>query len=142
MTTTTSPTARVGRRRLALRFHPRMLNGHPGNVTPAVKKMIVRAVRAGLVVTSTTDGRHAKNSHHYVGQAVDLGLPGALVGTERGRRRMVGFQRREARNAGRFLELFGPDNAANVKNGAPYALAEGTALESNHDTHVHGAPRW
>jgi hypothetical protein len=148
MTTTTHTSASrqkaARRRRLALRFHPKMLNGHPGNITPAAKKMVVRAVRAGLIVTSTTDGKHAPGSYHYTkpGEAVDFGLPGSLVGTERGRRRLVNFQRKEARKPARFSELFGPDNRANVKNGVVISLPEGSPLETLHDNHVHGVARW
>jgi hypothetical protein len=121
-----------------------MLNGHGGDVTPAVKKTIVRAVRAGLVVTSTTGGHHAPGSYHYSrpGRAVDVGLPASLVGTAEGRRRMVTFQRKEARHAERYDELFGPDNDGCVKNGVRISLGEGTPLENLHDSHVHLAPRY
>jgi hypothetical protein len=121
---------------------------HPGDVSRAVRLLIMRGVAAGLVVTSTTDGKHTPSSHHYprnsssgLGEAVDLG-PGKLAGTERGRRRMVGFQRREARRPERYREIFGPDNAANVKNGRVMSLVEGTSLETAHDTHFHGSPKW
>jgi hypothetical protein len=54
----------------------------------------------------------------------------------------VRFQRKKARKPGRYRELFGPDNAANVKNGVRIALSEGTPLEGAHDNHFHGAPIW
>lgn len=133
--------SRPWRGRFAVRFHRWMLNGHAGNVTPACKRFIVRATRAGLVVTSTTGGAHAATSYHYSGRAVDVGLPGPLIGTAKGKRRMVRFQRAEARHPSRFLELFGPANSLCVKNGRRLSLAEGTALEDLHDTHVHGALR-
>lgn len=121
------------------RFKPWMLNGRSGNISLACRRFIVRAVNAGLTVTSTTGGGHAVGSYHwprarnYRGRAVDVAGPYS---------RMVAFQRAEARRPRRFHELFGPSNTANVKNGRTVTLAEGSALESNHDTHVHAAPRW
>jgi hypothetical protein len=122
-------------------FHTWMLNGHPGNVTPAVKRFIRRGVNHGLVCTATTDGVHAAHSFHKSGQAGDMGLVASLVGTAEGRRRMVSFQAHEAANPTRFNELFGPENSACVKDGRHLTLVEGTALENQHDNHVHGAPR-
>lgn len=124
------------------RFRPSMLNGNPGNISRACKRFVVRGVNAGLVVTSTTGGKHAPTSYHYSGRAVDLGLPPRLIGTDVGRRRLVRFQRREAKRLGRYRELFGPDNGANVKNQVRFWLREGAPLETLHDNHVHGAPRW
>lgn len=128
--------------RRARGFQPWMLNGQPGNIGRACKRLIARAVLAGLVVTSTTGGKHAATSWHYSGDAVDLGLPAKLVGTAEGRERLERFQRSEARRPSRYRELFGPDNEANVKNGRRITLAEGSALDQLHDNHVHGAPRW
>jgi hypothetical protein len=55
---------------------------------------------------------------------------------------MIAFQQAEsARRAGDYLELFGPDNAVQVRNGQRFAFSEGEALENLHDTHVHGALR-
>ena len=126
---------RLLRRRQAS-FRPWMLNGRSGSITPAAKRFIVRAVNAGLYVTSTTGGRHSPTSHHYskpLGRAVDVAGPWD---------RMVAFQRAEsAKRAGEYLELFGPDNAAQVKNGQRFGFSEGEALENMHDTHVHGALR-
>jgi len=125
------------------RFRPWMLNGRPGNISFACKRFVVRAVNAGLVVTSTTGGRHAKNSYHYPrrlgawvgkGRAVDVSGPLDKV---------IAFQRREyVQRRRRYREMFGPDNRANAKNGAPFRMVEGSALENLHDGHVHGAPRW
>jgi hypothetical protein len=126
---------RLLRRRQAS-FQPWMLNGKPGNITLAAKKFVVRAVNAGLYVTSTTGGKHTATSYHYaqpLGRAVDVAGPWD---------KMVAFQRAEsARRAGDYLELFGPDNAVQVKNGQRFAFSEGEALENLHDTHVHGALR-
>lgn len=120
----------------------RMLNGHPGNVTMAVKREVMRGVAAGLVVTSTTDGVHTRTSLHYPwiggkGRAVDLGLLSRQVGTRRGRALLVRHQRRCARHPERYLEVFGPDNRACVKNRQPIVLTEGTGLEDLHDNHLH-----
>jgi hypothetical protein len=116
-----------------------MFNGHPQNVTMSVRAYVRRGVAAGLVCTSTTDGQHAPSSFHFSGRAADLGLPASLIGTAKGRNRMVTFQRKEAHGPIHHAELFGPDNHANVKNGQIITLQEGTALENQHDNHVHGA---
>lgn len=124
------------------RFDTRMLNGHPGNIGPACKKAVCRGVAAGVVVTSTTDGKHATTSYHYHGAAVDFGLRAREVGTAKGRAKLVRFQRAELkRGASRYNELFGPDNAACVKGGRRVTLTEGTGLENLHDNHVHESPR-
>ena len=122
-------------RRRYYRFQPWMLNGRPGNVSWAVKRVIVRGVNHGLVVTSTTGGTHASTSYHYSGRAVDMA--GAGTAAE------IDFQRDLIRGLGawRFNEIFGPDNFANVKNGTVITLVEGTPLEQMHDTHIHVAPR-
>lgn len=130
------------------RFKRSMLNGHPGNIARAVRRVIVRGTNHGLIVTSTTDGAHAPTSWHYIrpprnfrGRAVDFGH--ARPGTPEARAAEVAFQRDliETHGPGAFHELFGPDNALNVKNGVVVALGEGTPLETLHDTHVHVAPR-
>ena len=57
-------------------FRRHMLGGLDGKVTRAVKRVIVRGVNHGLIVTSTTGGRHAATSYHYAkprGKAVDFG---------------------------------------------------------------------
>lgn len=114
----------------------RMLNGHPGNVTRAVKRFIRRGVAAGLVVTATTDGQHAAGSYHYSGRAADLAAPMTRVGIWR----MKIFYRREYRrekvNPGtQYLELFGPGRHY-VKNGQRLP-----GQFPAHENHVHGAPR-
>lgn len=114
----------------------RFLNGH-ADVNGATRRFIMRAVAAGLEVTSTTDGVHAATSYHYGGRAADVGGR-----TRFGRlrmRKMRRFQRQEFQRRGRYLELFGPVNDHCVKNGTPLTLAEHSALEDLHDNHVHGA---
>lgn len=108
-------------------------NGCPQNVTQEVRAVIVLANHAGLYVTATTNGGHAPTSYHYSGRAVDVAAPMNAQGIAR----MVKFQRAMANNPGRFVELFGPDNGACVKNGVRITLGEGTALENQHDNHVH-----
>lgn len=125
-------------------FHRRFFNGHPRNVTLAVRRVIVRGVNHGLVVTATTDGLHSATSFHHTkpGKAVDLGVEPKLAGTPEARKREVAFQRFLLKRFGAraFLELFGPDNAANVKNGVQFTLPEGAPLENQHDNHVHVVP--
>lgn len=132
-----------------------MLRGHPGNITNAVKRVIVRLHNRGLFVTSTTDGVHAPGSFHRFGRAVDAGnsrrcvthrgrrvCVGANPGTPQARKLMVDAQRfLIARfGCGAFLELFGPDNVANCDEGRRITMAEGSALETLHDTHIHVVP--
>lgn len=126
------------------RFEPWMLNGHPGNVSSGVKLLILVAKRTSraIYVTSTTDGGHASTSYHYprnnpsgLGEAVDLGSGGR-------RPSMVKVQRAlYRRGVERYNELFGPDNGMWVKRGQPIDGAEGSPLETLHDTHVHASPR-
>jgi lysozyme len=115
------------------RYKPELLNGHPGNINRACKRLIVRATNAGLIVTSTTDGQHAPTSYHPRGMAVDFGTGDGGLGNK------AQFQRWCARRPEYFLECFGPDNGANVKNGRVISISEGTPLEQAHDSHVHCA---
>lgn len=110
-------------------------NGHPSNVTAGIRAVVVRANRNGLYVTSTTGGTHSPTSYHYSGRAVDVAAPMTAAGVQQ----MIAFQRKLAQRPGAFVELFGPANDACVKNGQPLTLAEGTALEQQHDNHVHVA---
>lgn len=120
-------------RRRYRRFRKWMLRGHPGNIKWRVKRAIVRGANHGLYVTSTTGGRHAPNSYHYQGRAVDMG--GSWDN-------MARFQRSELkrfRRWRRIKELIGPDNKAIVLRGRETDLVEGTPLEQAHDNHVHWA---
>lgn len=130
------------------KFHPSMLNGHPGNITRACKRYIARAHAVGLVVTSTTDGTHVPGSYHYPrlpfrrkGHAVDVAPRLSVPHAER-LHRMRAFQHAELkRGAWRYRELFGPTNSECVKNGRRITLANHSGIEDQHDTHCHGAPR-
>lgn len=105
--------------------------GYPPVKGRTLRKGIRIAARYGLVVTSTTGGTHAPGSYHYSGRAVDLASGSS--------RQMVRAQQAILKEIGAasILELFGPDNAAWVKNGAQIAGAEGSALEQQHDNHIH-----
>lgn len=116
------------------RFSPALLRGQPGDINEAVKRVIVRATNAPLIVISTTGGKHTATSYHYRGMAVDLGTPDGSMGAK------IRFQRWCAARPHYFLEVFGPDNVHNIKNGQLITLAEGSALEELHDTHTHVAP--
>jgi hypothetical protein len=113
-----------------------MANGRNDYVVPAVKDFLARGVLGyGLYVTSMrrtyVPPGGSSTSYHLQGKAGDI------AGS-----RMADFQRSEySRNLGNgnCLELFGPDNAKNLKYGRSLYLAEGTGLENLHDTHVHGA---
>lgn len=115
----------------------RFLGGFP-DVSSRLYPYIMEAVARGLVVTSTTGGRHAPGSLHYTGRAVDIGVRPGLVGSLLAQQRLVRFQRHLHTEHGRYLaELFGPSNRANRKWGKAIVLAEGTGLEQLHDNHVH-----
>jgi hypothetical protein len=134
------------------KFKPWMLNGHPGNITRACKRAIVRAVNHGLVVTSTTDGAHAATSWHAprrlpptfrkVGRAVDVGTDSSVVG-KAARERKIDFQHSELKRSEThgYRELLGPDNGACILKGERVRLANHSALEDQHDTHTHVAPK-
>jgi hypothetical protein len=117
------------------------------NVSPACKRFIVRGYAAGLVPTSTTGGAHSSGSYHYQrdgagrGRGVDLGLRREHIGTPEGLRRMEAFQRAEFARFPKSgaLELIGPLAGLTVLRGTSSQLAEGSALETQHDNHVHGA---
>lgn len=106
-----------------------------------VRAFIMRGFASGLVVTATTNGHHAANSLHYQARAADLGLRGPEVGTARGLRKMIRFQKREFARRSRYhhTELIGPTNNRIILRGHATTLAEHTALEDAHDNHVHGA---
>jgi hypothetical protein len=115
-----------------------MANGYDDSVTPAVKAFVARGVvQYDLYVTSMrrtyVPPGGSTTSYHlaYPGKAADLG--GA---------RMAEFQIAEWKKQqgnSNCLELFGPDNNACLKYGVSMSMPEGSALESLHDTHVHGA---
>ena len=121
------------------KWDKRFLNGFP-DVSSKLYPVIMEAVARGLVVTSTTGGRHAPGSFHYSGRAVDFGVRPGLIGTQFAVVRLARFQRHlHAKHGRRLTELFGPSNRANRKYGKPIVLAEGSGLEQLHDNHVHVA---
>lgn len=132
-------------------FQPYMANGNPHEkLTPEAKHAIYLDFRQGLYVTSTYegfpgDGVHSTTSGHYLQNQPDGKARCWDSGAGR-RGPMVKAQLREARRAGSWLvEMFGPDNTFNYKNGIRFTLGEGEALETMHDNHKHtwirdGAP--
>lgn len=118
-----------------------LLAGSSTRVNAGVKGAIARAYARGLIPSFTLEGQHAPGSYHNeangVGRAVDLNSrPGRSTNAE------VNFQRREFRAWQRgkrrgLTELIGPDNNAIVLRGVHSPLAEGNALENQHDNHVH-----
>lgn len=133
-------------------FQPYMANGNPyEKLTAEAKHAIYLDFRDGNYVTSTYegfsgDGVHSTSSGHYLtNQPDDKARCWDCGAGTRGP--MVKAQLREARRAGSFLiEMFGPDNSANYKNGVRFSLGEGEVLETMHDNHKHtwirdGAPR-
>lgn len=120
-------------------------------VNAACRRAVVRAYADGLVPTSTrrlpvsrTASFHQRRNSRGEGMAVDFGLIERHIGTRYGRDKMVAFQRAELRrDRSRAIlgltELIGPDNEAIILRGRETDLVEGTALEQQHDTHVHEA---
>jgi len=108
-------------------------------VTPQVRREIMRGVAAGLIVTSTTGGKHAATSYHKYepGRAVDLGH--RRPGTTAARVALVRHQRACALHPERYVELFGPSSRDCVKNHQHIALTEESGLENQHDNHLHVA---
>lgn len=133
-------------------FRAYMANGHPHEkLTPEAKHGIYLDFKEGLYVTSTYegypgDGVHATSSYHYLQNQPD-GKARCWDAASGSRGRMVKAQRREATRCPAFLvEMIGPENDCEYKNGIRYTLSEGSALETMHDSHVHedirdGAPQ-
>jgi hypothetical protein len=124
----------------------RTFNVPLARVHPRVKAFLARGYAYGLVPTATTNGTHSAASLHYSGNAGDLGVKPSLIGTREAQERMLRFQGAEFRawlkgRRGAMLELIGPDNGEVVLRGAHSPLAEGSALEQQHDNHVHGGFR-
>lgn len=124
-------------------FQPYMANGNPfGFLTPEAKHGIYLDFRDGNYCTSTYegfpgDGVHSTASGHYVQNQSD-GRARAWDSGAGTRGPMVKAQLREARRVGSFLiEMFGPDNDANFKNGIKFTMGEGEGLETMHDNHKH-----
>jgi hypothetical protein len=117
-----------------VRFQSWMLNGHSGNISWRMKRVIVRGINHGLVTTSTRrDPRFpGDNSYHRLGRAVDM--------ASTSRAKMVAFQRSELRRFRRWgahKEIIGPDNQWIVLRGREVDLQDGSPLEDQHDNHVH-----
>jgi len=132
-------------------FQPYMANGNPyEKLTPEAKHGMYLDFRDGNYITSTYegfpgDGVHSTTSGHYLQNQPD-GRARCWDAGAGSREPMVKAQLREARRVGSFLiEMFGPDNTFNYKNGIRFTLGEGEALETMHDNHKHtwirdGAP--
>lgn len=127
------------------RFDDRMCSyyGVPIPRNRHVRAFVARAYGGGLVPTATSNGQHSALSYHKLGRAADVGVRVPEVGTEKGRRKLEVFQRKELWRAehGRThpVELLGPSNFRCILKGRRVTLAEGAALENQHDNHVHGA---
>jgi hypothetical protein len=121
-------------------FKPYMLQGLPGNITNACKRLIGHAYdNFNLRVSATTNGTHAPDSWHYPGSPQNDGVHGDAVDLYGSLGDMERFQRHQAKRPTYFNELFGPIDSACVKDGSPTTISGSLALQ--HDNHVHGAPR-
>lgn len=118
--------------------HPRIpgLTRNQRRLRTIIKFVQRRHSRA--YITSTHDGGHAYRSLH--GQwsrlvpnwrAVDFGGPTTAV-KERVQRDIYANFPHDW-----ITELFGPANFPWISNGHPYTATEGSAIETQHDTHVH-----
>ena len=114
-----------------------MLNGHPGNIEDEVKVEIVRAVKAGLVVTSTTDGTsHVPDSYHYSRNNPKRNGKGRAVDLAGSWRKMCDYTAANFKRKASYFQLFGPPNTEYVINGQKYR----GAIPGHYD-HNHAAPK-
>lgn len=69
-----------------------------------------------------------------------MGLRSHEIGTRKGLKRMQAFQTAEFHSRGKHrpTELLGPINYRCILGGRVITLAEHSALEDEHDNHVHG----
>lgn len=130
---------RLQRRELG-EFKPFMLDGLPGNITNATKRVIGHAYdHYGLRVSATTNGTHAPDSYHYPGSPQNDGKHGSAVDLYGTWPAMVRFQAHQAERPELFNELFGPEDGECVKDGVRITISG--ALAEEHDNHDHCAPR-
>lgn len=121
-------------RRIAAVARPDWNGCPPLNDNKFLSKVVKAGNRRGLWVTSTTGGAHSSTSWHYRRKGLDM----AAAMTADGIEKMYRFQNFVLKKwLGNLLELFGPDNDACAKNGTRITLAEGSALENQHDNHDH-----
>jgi tellurite resistance protein len=113
-----------------------LLRGNPAPKVPALLEIIADAAKHGLVVTSTTGGKHAAGSYHYQGRAVDFGVPANPL-TAESQRIFKAYQRKLAAHPERFKELIGPDTSKLIKNGGFTRYPAET--EAAHRNHLHCA---
>ena len=121
--------APLRRRRLKRKARRRKVdfNGHPPIPGRKLRLAIKVAHIFGLVVTSTTGGRHSPNSYHYHHRAVDL-----ASGSVR-RMRVAQLAIRMVVGRRNLRELFGPAGWY-VKNGVKYR-----GYFPKHGDHIHVA---
>lgn len=121
-------------------FRPFMLDGLPGNITNACKRLIGHAYdNFNLRVSATTNGTHATGSWHYPGSPQNDGEHGNAVDLYGSLDDMERFQRHQANRPSYFNELFGPVDGASVKDGTRITISGSLAL--SHDNHDHASPR-
>lgn len=104
---------------------PSMLKFAAGGTVPELTPYMNEAVKLGGTITSTTGGRHAKNSYHYKGQAFDTD-GGPAVNTK-----IFNTFKGDAA-LGKLVELF-YDPSGGYKNGKSVGAIGG------HSDHVHAA---
>jgi hypothetical protein len=118
------------------------------DVVGGARRFIMRGYARGLVPTSTKREPVGAGSYHNArdakgrGKGVDLGRR-RHISAAKGMAMQARFQRSEFRAWQRgkrpnMVELIGPDNNHTVLRDAHSPIGEGTPLETQHDTHVHG----
>lgn len=125
--------------RLNPKFESWMANGCDWqNCNEATRRAAARmVVTYGLTITSMNrtyvPPGGSTTSYHLSGKAVDAaGAWETMIDAQ-----VAEYKRFDGDTS--KLELFGPDNNHNLKNGQPMTLPEGDPLETLHDTHVHSA---
>ena len=78
---------------------------------------LLRELFPGVRITSTTGGRHAKNSDHYAGRAIDFVVPGKMnaAGTDEVRRILEDAGVSIRRNSAGREQFFGPGRDAKTR---------------------------
>lgn len=123
------------------------------HVNKRCRDAVVRAYAEGLVPTSTRRYPAGAGSYHNArnakgeGLAIDVGLIETHIGTKYGLDKMRTFQRKEfwrhtkKSGYGDIIELIGPTNNQIILGDRTTTLPEGSALEDQHDDHVHESYR-
>lgn len=115
-----------------------MANGYDDNITDGAKKFVaIGVVKFGCTVTSLRRTYVPAGGSPTSWHLTDPGRAADLAGARMGR--FQAYMYKGHQGDANCLELFGPVNDKCLKYGSAMVLIEGDALETLHDSHVHGA---